>query len=89
MNKDTKWMVVSGIAGFSFFLFANFTNLFKGSSLIAACLQINVNAFVFIVWIKVFSQSRGIKKFISFFGVITPVIMAAISIVRVIVPILF
>lgn len=79
-------MIVSGITGFSFFLIANFTDLFAGSSVLAGCLQLCVNTFVFIVWTKAFIQSRGLKRFIALFGVIIPVVMASITIWRVLLP---
>ena len=79
-------MAVSGITGFLFFIIANFTNLFVGSSLLAAGLQLCINTFVFIVWTKGFAQSNGFKKFVAFFGVVVPVIMASITIWRVILP---
>lgn len=86
MNKNSKWMVVSGLAGVSFFLIANFTDFFTGSSVLAGCIQLCVNAFVFVVWGKAFLESFGFKKFIALFGVVVPVIMASITICRVLVP---
>ena len=86
MDKNSKWMAISGLAGFSFFLIANFTHIFVGSSLLAGSLQICVNAFVFMVWGKAFSQSKGFKKFVAFFGVVVPVVMASITIWRVLIP---
>lgn len=79
-------MIVSGITGITFFLIANFTNLFVGSSVLAGCLQLCVNAFVFVVWKRAFSQSWGFKKFVAFFGVVVPVVMALTTILRVLVP---
>lgn len=86
MDKNSKWMVISGIVGLTFFLIANFTNIFTGSSVFAGCLQICVNIFVFIVWKKAFLQSSSFKKFIAFFGVIVPCVMAGITIWRVLIP---
>lgn len=79
-------MVISGITGLSFFLIANFTNIFTGSSVLAGCLQLCINTFVFVVWRKVFLQSSGFKKFIAFFGVVVPCVMASITIWRVLIP---
>jgi hypothetical protein len=79
-------MIISGFTGFSFFLIANFTHLFTGSSVLAGCLQLCVNAFVFIVWQKAFRQSIGFKKFVAFVGTVVPVIMASTTLVRVLVP---
>lgn len=86
MNKNSKWMAISGITGFSFFLIANFTNVFMGSSVLAGCLQLCVNAFVFVTWRKAFVQSSGFKKFVAFFGVVVPCIMASITLWRVLIP---
>ena len=86
MDKNSKWMTISGIVGFSFFLVANFTRLFVGLNVFAAFLQIGVNILVFVVWKKAFLQSYGLKKFIAFFGVIVPIFMATITIWRVLLP---
>ncbi|PIR97681.1 MAG: hypothetical protein COT91_00160 [Candidatus Doudnabacteria bacterium CG10_big_fil_rev_8_21_14_0_10_41_10] len=67
-------MAISGITGFSFFLVANFTNLFVGSSLVSGVLQLGTNGFVFVVWRKVFTQSTGFGKFVAFWGVATPLV---------------
>lgn len=85
--KNSLWMLISGITGFSFFLIANFTNLFIGSALIAGCIQLAVNGFVFIVWSKAFKQSFGFKKFIAFCGTVVPVVMGSITLWRVFLPI--
>jgi hypothetical protein len=85
-DKNTIWMVISGATGFSFFLIANFTNIFIGLSVTAGILQLFVNAFVAIVWGKAFIQSSGLKKFVAFVGTVVPAIMASITIVRVILP---
>jgi hypothetical protein len=86
MNRNSKWMAVSGATGFTFFLIANFTTLFHGSAVIAGCCQLAVNTFVFIVWSKAFVQSSGFKKFVAFFGTVVPVIMASITLCRVLIP---
>lgn len=85
-KKNTVWMIVSGAMGLSFFLIANFTNLFTGSSIIAGVSQLAVNVFVFVVWLKAFLQSHGFKKFIAFVGTVFPAIMASITIWRVLLP---
>ena len=86
MNKNSKWMVISGFMGFSFFLIANFTHLFAGSSVLAGCLQLCVNTFVFVVWRKAFVQSHGLKKFVALIGTVVPIVMALTTICRVLVP---
>lgn len=79
-------MTVSGILGFTFFIVANFTRFFQGSDLIAGILQLAVNAFVFATWLKGYLDSSGLKKFIAFFGVVVPFVMATITIWRVLLP---
>lgn len=86
MNKNSKWMAASGITGLAFFAVANFTNFFTGSNFLAGCLQLCVNTFVFVVWGKAFTQSMGFKKFVAFFGVVVPVVLASITIYRVLAP---
>ena len=88
-QKNSVWMALSGAIGFIFFLVANFTNLFQGSSFVAGGTQILVNVFVFLVWKKAFQTSSGLKKFIAFWGIVVPVIMATITIWRVLLPVLF
>lgn len=85
-DRNSLWMAISGTIGLLFFLIANFTDLFTGSSVIAGCLQLCVNTFVFVVWTKGFVKSRGLKRFIAFFGVVVPIIMASITIWRVLIP---
>ena len=89
VSKDSAWMALSGATGFLFFLVANFTQLFEGSSLIAGTIQIAVNAFVFIVWRRAFMTSSGLKKFIAFWGVTVPIAMASVTIWRIFLPALF
>jgi hypothetical protein len=84
--SSSRWMAASGATGFAFFLIANFTNVFTGASLLAGCLQICVNAFVFTVWARAFVESRGLKKFVAFFGVAIPAFMAGVTFWRVLLP---
>lgn len=86
LDNNSLWMIISGFTGFSFFLIANFTNLFTGSRVIAGCLQLCVNTFVFIVWRKAFVQSHGFKEFVAFIGTVVPVIMASTTLWRVLIP---
>jgi len=88
-DKNSRWMLVSGLTGFTFFLIANFTNFFAGLNMLAGWLQLCVNAFVFLVWKKAFLQSCGFKKFVAFFGVVVPVVMASITIWRVLLPAIY
>jgi hypothetical protein len=88
LNQKQK-MAISGVVGFSFFLIANLTNFFQGLNLVTGGLQLLVNAFVFIVWLGAFKKTSGITKFIAFWGVVIPLIMASITIWSVLVPSIF
>lgn len=79
-------MAISGFLGFSFFLVANFSNLFLGLNLVSGIMQIILNTFVFTTWLKGFRESIGFRKFIAFWGVVIPFFMAGITLVRVILP---
>ena len=89
MEKSSRWMAVSGATGFTFFLVANFTHLFAGSSLTAGLLQLCVNAFVFVTWGEAFRASSGFKRFVAFWGVVVPIVMGAITLWRVLLPALW
>ena len=86
LKHQKLWMAISGATGFSFFLVANFTNVFAGLSLVAGVLQLAVNAFVFIVWHKAFVERTGFGKFVAFWGVVVPIVMASITIWRIFLP---
>lgn len=79
-------MAISGATGFSFFFIANFTNTLVGLSVTAGALQLAVNAFVFIVWGKAFTEKTGFAKFVAFWGVVVPVVMATITIWHIFLP---
>jgi len=82
-EHSTRWMTISGGTAIIFFLIANFTEIMTSLNLLAGCIQIAINIFVFITWTKAFFVSSGFKKFVAFFGVILPAIMAGITIFRV------
>ena len=85
-DRNSQWMLASGLTGFLFFVLANFTHLFAGADVMAGCLQLCVNSFVFAVWTKAFRQSKGLKKFVAFFGVVVPIVMAGTTLWRVLIP---
>ena len=87
-DRNSHWMMISGVCGLSFFCIANFTNFFINLNIAAAVIQISINLFVFITWTMGFIHGKGFKRLIASFGVVVPFIMAGITIVRVIVPIL-
>jgi hypothetical protein len=82
-------MAYSGFLGFLFFVIANGTNFFSGASVIAGCIQLCINTFVFITWSKGFKQSKGFKRFVASFGVIVPLILATVTFWRVLLPAIF
>lgn len=80
------WMAVSGSCGLAFFFMANFTHYLERNRVFAGFAQIAVNVFVFVSWGAGFLQSSGFLKFIAFWGVVVPIVMAAVTTVRVIIP---
>jgi hypothetical protein len=85
-TNSKKWRIISGIAGLSFFIVANFTNFFENLNLLAGYLQIIINVFVFVCWLKAYPRCHGFEKFVTFIGVVFPPIMAGITIWRVLLP---
>lgn len=85
-RKASIWMAVSGLVGFSLFLIANLTNILTGLNLVTGLLQLSVNLFVFLAWKKGFLVHTGFKKFVAFWGIVVPIIMATITTVRVLIP---
>mgnify|MGYP000179714435 CR=1 FL=1 len=83
MKNSSFWMVVSASPGFVLFLIANFTSWFHGINVTAAVLQLVANTLVVIVWRKAFVDSVGFKKFIAFFGIVVPIVLASVTIYRV------
>ena len=85
-NNNRRWMMYSALAGLAFFAFANFTNFFSGLNVISGLIQIGINIFVFITWLRGFLSSQGRERVLAFFGVAAPPILAAITVYRVIGP---
>lgn len=86
MKHQKLLEVISGATGLGLALIANLTNVFVGSAVVAGVLQLAVNVFVFIVWRKAFVERTGFAKFVAFWGVVVPVGMAAITIWRILLP---
>ena len=85
-ENSKKWRVISGVVGLSFFFIANFSTLFAGLNILAGSLQVLVNIFVFIAWMRAYPRCHGFEKFVTFIGVIFPPFMAGITIWRVLLP---
>lgn len=89
LQRTSTWMAVSGVLGFGFFLVANFSFIFLELNILSALVQVVINGFVFVTWRRGYRESSGFKKFVTFWGVVTPIVMASITIWRVIIPALF
>lgn len=82
-------MAISGLSGLAFFLIANLAHVFHGMNVLAGCIQLSINAFVFLSWRRGYQHEVGFAKFVALVGTIVPCIMASITLVRVILPALF
>jgi hypothetical protein len=88
-TNSKKWRMISGIAGLVIFILVNYSKVFLGLNVLAGSIQLIVNAFVFIAWIKAYPRCYGFEKFVTFMGVVFPPVMATITIWRVILPAIF
>lgn len=85
-DKHSKLMMTAGLASFLFFLISNFTDFFIGSRVLAGLIQLSLNSFVIVVCKNALPQSKGVKKFFAFYGIIVPVTLAVMTIWRVMIP---
>ena len=86
MSNNRLWMAISGATGLAFFLIANFTDFFVGLNIVSGLIQIVINFFVFVTWLRGYRASHGRERFLAFFRVIAPPILAGITLYRVIMP---
>ena len=86
MSNNRRWMAISATTGLAFFFIANFTDFFVGLSVVSGLIQIVLNIFVFMTWLRGYRASHGRERFLAFFGVIAPPILAGITLYRVIIP---
>ena len=86
MHNNRLWMAVSAATGLAFFVIANFTDFFTGLNIVSGLIQIAINIFVFVTWLRGYRASHGRERLIAFFGVIAPPILAGITLYRVIIP---
>lgn len=86
MRNNRRWMAISAVTGLAFFLFANFTGFLVGLNVVSGLIQILINIFVFVTWLRGYRASHGRERFVASFGVIAPTILAGITLYRVIVP---
>ena len=89
MNNNRLWMAISAVTGLVFFLVANFTSFFTGLNVVAGLIQIGINGFVFVTWLRGYRASHGRERFVAFSGVVAPPILASITLYRVIIPFVF
>jgi hypothetical protein len=82
-------MAISAVTGLVFFLVANFTDLFVGLNVVSGLIQIAINIFVFVTWLRGYRTSQGRAQIVAFFGVIAPPILAATTLYRVVTPFFF
>ena len=86
MRNNRLWMAISGATGLAFFLIANFTDFFVGLNVVSGLIQIVLNIFVFVTWLRGYRASHGRERFVAFAGVVAPPILAGITLYRVIIP---
>jgi hypothetical protein len=87
--SEKRKMVLSGLLGIGFFVLANLTNLFQGLSFTAGIIQLFINLFVFLVWLKAYKNTTGFTKFVAFWGIVFPFVMATVTLWRVVLPVIF
>ena len=80
------WMAISAVTGLVFFFIANFSGFFAGLNIVSGLIQIAINIFVFVTWLRGYRASHGRERIIAFFGVVAPPILAGITLYRVIIP---
>lgn len=86
MHNHHRWMAMSAATGLAFFVIANLTDFFAGLNIVSGLIQIAINVFVFVTWLRGYRSSQGRKRFLAFFGVVAPPVLAGITLYRVIVP---
>lgn len=80
------WMALSAVTGLVFFFIANFTSFFAGLNVVSGMIQIAINGFVFLTWLRGYRASRGRERLVAFSGVVAPPVLASITLFRVIIP---
>lgn len=86
MRNNRPWMAISAATGLAFFLIANFTDFFVGLNIVSGLIQIVLNIFVFVTWLRGYRTSHGRERLVAFFGVIAPPVLAGITLYSVIIP---
>jgi hypothetical protein len=83
------FMGISGACGFAFFLFAHqwFFHVAL-APLKAAYIQFGINTFVFTFWGKGYLEYRGKGRWMFLIFALVPVVMATLTFIRVVLPVL-
>jgi len=79
-------MVGTGILGFALFLTANFSPVLRQKRALAGCLQLVVNALVFLSYSRGYQELTGLGKLVGLIGSIVPLVMASTTTWRVLLP---
>jgi hypothetical protein len=79
-------MAISALTGLAFFLVANFTDFFVGLNIVSGLVQIVINIFVFVTWLRGYRTSQGRAQVVAFFGIIAPPILAGTTLYRIVGP---
>ena len=86
VRNHRLWMAISAVTGLIFFFIANFSGFFAGLNIVSGLIQIAINIFVFVTWLRGYRASHGRERVVAFFGVVAPPILAGITLYRVIIP---
>lgn len=82
VSRHRVFMFVSGLLGLIFFIIANLDLV--GNDAYFAYAQLCINAFVFLSWgIGYLKATSSFEKFVAFWGVIVPILMAVITVINV------
>lgn len=81
-------MAISAVTGLVFFVVANFSRFLVGLNIVSGLIQIGLNVFVFVTWLRGYRVARGRERVVALSGVIAPPILASITLYRIIIPFL-
>ena len=85
-RNHRRWMAISAVTGLVFFFIAHFSRLFGELNVVSGIIQIGVNTFVFVTWLRGYRASRGRERLVAFSGVVAPLVLASTTLRRVIMP---
>lgn len=76
MNNNQRLMLISALSGLVFFMIANFAHLFIKLNILSELIQIVINIFIFIIWLRGYRISKDWARYIVSLGIIAPPILA-------------